>query len=71
MTGGKDIHMSDQSTQSTSQSQVNEIPFDDPGDLIGVDSENKEMKECFSSEDEQDKPVEPIDEDFSSDYEMI
>ena len=54
MTGGKDIHMSDQSTQSTSQSQVNEIPFDDPGDLIGVDSENKEMKECFSSEDEQD-----------------
>jgi hypothetical protein len=29
------------------------------------------MKECFSSEDEQDKPVEPIDEDFSSDYEMI
>ncbi len=71
MTGGKDIHMSDQSTQSTSQSQVNEIPFDDPGDLIGVDSENKEMKECFSSEDKKDKPVEPIDEDLSSDYEMI
>lgn len=62
--------MSDQSTQSTSQSQVNEkIPFDDRGDIIGVDSENKEMKEYFKTK--QDKPVEPIDEDLSSDYEMI
>jgi hypothetical protein len=59
-------------TCSQDESQVDKISLDNkPGDLIGVDSENEEMKEYFSSKNKQDKPVEPIDEDLSSDYEMI